>query len=275
MKPNARSHLELELLLRLERELAGRRFVGGGARGDLLHERRLMRLEIVEQAAHLRRLHVPLEVVEHDVVRLVAHRRSSRCSACADRGWSAGRAGSWRSRCSCARRPRPGFASAAERDISARRSAGTRRALSQSRETTRIRLASNESYSCCSPKSRSSSSRRPTSAEVNFSCAIRPTVASCSARIAAPRRGIITCWSHASSDIVLPRSLISCSRLCSSSNDARLTAEKRISRGSNVLRRARRGSSEDDLPLRVSHASNDGDGRGLNPPPNERGTRRY
>ena len=37
------------------------------------------------------------------------------------------------------------FASAADRDISARRSGGTWRAFSQSRAATRIRLASNES----------------------------------------------------------------------------------------------------------------------------------
>ena len=86
-----------------------------------------------------------------------------------------------------------GLASEADRDISARRSAGTRRALSQSRETTRMRLASNESYSCCAPQSRRSSSRRPTSGAVNFVCAMRPTVAICSARIVAPSGGIITC----------------------------------------------------------------------------------
>ena len=46
-----------------------------------------------------------------------------------------------------------GFASAAERDISARSSDGTLLAFSQSRAATRMRLASNESYSCCSPQS--------------------------------------------------------------------------------------------------------------------------
>src|SRR5690242_959489 len=40
---------------------------------------------------------------------------------------------------------------------------------------------------------------------------------------------------------------------------------------STGVRRGRRGSSEDDLPLRLNHAPNDGGGRGLNPPPDERG----
>ena len=35
---------------------------------------------------------------------------------------------------------------------------------------------------------------------MNFVCAIRPTVASCSARIDAPAGGIITCWSQPRSD---------------------------------------------------------------------------
>jgi len=33
----------------------------------------------------------------------------------------------------------------------------------------------------------------------------------------------------------------------------------------------RRGSSEDDLPLRLNHAQDLGVGRGLNPAPDERG----
>ena len=40
--------------------------------GDLLDERRLVLLEVVEDAPHLGRLHAALVVVEHDVVRLVA-----------------------------------------------------------------------------------------------------------------------------------------------------------------------------------------------------------
>src|SRR5215216_2793524 len=117
-----------------------------------------------------------------------------------------------------------GIASADERDISARSSDGTLRAFCQSRRATRTRLASNESYSCCCSSPARSSSRRPTSSDVNFSCAIRPTVASCSARAGAPRGGIIVCWSHASTAPALPRSAISCSRVTSSSKRESLTA---------------------------------------------------
>ena len=113
-----------------------------------------------------------------------------------------------------------GFASAAERDISARRSAGHLRAFSQSREVTRMRLASNESYSWLSPQSRRLSSSRPISGSMNFVCAMRPIVPSCSARIAAPRGGIITCWSQPSSAPVLFRSAISARRPRRSSNVA-------------------------------------------------------
>ena len=73
VKPNARATSSSNSFCGLEWELARRRLDGGGARGDFLDERRLMRLEIVEQATHLRCLHVPFEVVEHDVVGLVAH----------------------------------------------------------------------------------------------------------------------------------------------------------------------------------------------------------
>ena len=41
-------------------------------RGDLLDERRLVLLQVVEDPAHFLRLHPALVVVEHDVVRLVA-----------------------------------------------------------------------------------------------------------------------------------------------------------------------------------------------------------
>src|SRR4051794_665134 len=47
---------------------------------------------------------------------------------------------------------------------------------------------------------------------MNFVCAIRPTVAICSARIAAPPLGIITCWSQPRSAMVFPRSAISARR---------------------------------------------------------------
>src|SRR5829696_9440231 len=142
-----------------------------------------------------------------------------------------------------------GIASADERDISARSSDGTLRAFSQSRRATRTRLASSESYSCCCSNSARPSRSRPTSSDVNFSCAIRPIVASCSARAGAPRGGIIVCWSHASTAPALPRSEISCSRVTSSSKSAFVTAETYTRQAAG-----RRGSSEDDLPLRLNHA---------------------
>lgn len=37
-----------------------------------------------------------------------------------------------------------------------------------------------------------------------------------------------------------------------------------------TLGQGRRGSSEDDLPLRLNHAQDRGDGRGLNPSPDGR-----
>jgi len=40
-------------------------------------------------------------------------------------------------------------------------------------------------------------------------------------------------------------------------------------------RAGRRESSEDDLPLRFDRAEDRGDGRGLNPPPDERGPAHY
>jgi hypothetical protein len=70
--PEPAHDLELELVLGLEREAAprGRRLVAVAAR-DLLHERRLVLLHVLEQLPHLGRLHVALEVVEQDVVGLV------------------------------------------------------------------------------------------------------------------------------------------------------------------------------------------------------------
>ena len=62
---------ELEELLCVEVEIVIR-CSAASARGDLLHERRLMLLQVVEQPADVFRLHAALVVVEHDVVRLVA-----------------------------------------------------------------------------------------------------------------------------------------------------------------------------------------------------------
>ena len=88
---------------------------------------------------------------------------------------------------------------------------------------------------------------------------------------AAPRGGIITCWSQPSSAPSSPRSLISASRRRSSSN-ARDSRQRTVYHALNGLRRARRGSSEDDLPLRVSHASNVAMD-GVRSSPNDRGAR--
>ena len=85
-------HLELEDLLRRNVEVVRRKRLGLQG-GDLLDERRLMLLDVVEQAPDLLRRHVALVVVEHDVVRLVLRRRSTRCTACAGRGSCAARAG--------------------------------------------------------------------------------------------------------------------------------------------------------------------------------------
>ena len=164
VKPNARDDLELEHLLRARGRKRASAAARGAGCGDLLDERRLVLLQVVEDAADLGGLHPALVVVEHDVVRLVARPRSTRCSACADRGSCAAPAGRPRSRCSCAPRPRPGSRAPPTRDISARRSAGTLLRLLPVARGDADRLASNESYSCCSPQPRSSSSSRPTSA---------------------------------------------------------------------------------------------------------------
>ena len=249
--------LELELLLQRDRELTLRLLELVRLRRDLPDERRLVLLDVVEEPAHLGRLHVALEVVEHDVVRLVADveafdvalaqvevRAQDRqeagevvvlarvdpdlvgegtraCDVGAQLGWAHG------APCPSRARRRGSGSPRTSRTRAARRSHGARRAAA-----------------------------RPPR-EVNFSCAIRPTVASCSARSGPPPRGIITCWSQASSDIVLPRSLTSCSRRCSSSNDARLTGENRIS-GSDVR-----------------HGGPGGEARGRSPPPFEPRSERW
>ena len=64
--------LELEQLLLVEPVVARARLVAA-LRGDLLDQRRLVLLQVVEDAAHFLRRHVALVVVEDDVVRLVLH----------------------------------------------------------------------------------------------------------------------------------------------------------------------------------------------------------
>ena len=147
-----------------------------GAR-DVLHERRLVLLQVRRTAPAPRRVVIPgSKSSSSGVVRLgevavealdvappqlevLAQRRQERR----------------RSRSRCARVD-PAPAARARRRATSRRGAPTAPcAPSPSRgASTRIRLASNESCSCSSSNGASSSSRRPTSADVNCSCAIRP-----------------------------------------------------------------------------------------------------
>ena len=76
-------------------------------------------LDLGEDARHLRRLHLRLEVVEQDVVRLVLRRRSTRRSDGAARRCARAAAGRARSSTSPSPRARPGADSAAARAISA------------------------------------------------------------------------------------------------------------------------------------------------------------
>ena len=190
--------------------------------GDLLDERRLVLLEVVEQRRGPRRSSCPAR--SRRARRRTARRsrrRSSRCSACAARGSSGAPAGTRRSRSSCAPRPRP--ESRARQSATSRRAArtGTLRAFSQSRRTTRIEARLERVVLVLAPRTaRAASSSRPISGSVNFSCVMRPSVASCSARTAAPRGGIIACWSHARIAAARPRSVISASRARSSSKAA-------------------------------------------------------
>ncbi len=78
------------------------------------------------------------------------------------------------------------------RSISVRRSVGTRLAFSQSRRVTRIRLASSESCSSDSSYEPSLSRSVPISPSTNFSWAIRPSVATASARAGPPSVGMFT-----------------------------------------------------------------------------------
>ena len=241
-------------------------------RRDLLHERRLVLLQVVEERAHLGRLHPALEVVEHDVVRLVADLEAvdvalAQVEVLAQR-----------------RQERREVVVPARLDpdrVRERRGARHLRAqlgghLARLLPVARPRRGSGSPRTSRSrgsrPKARSSSSSRPTSAEVNFSCAIRPSVASCSARSGAPRGGIITCWSQPRSAIVLPRSA-DLGQALAQLVERRLARthgrETYMSGPAAELRSrsaARRGGSEDDPPSGSPGHGDDG-GRGLYPPP--------
>src|SRR5438874_1689475 len=75
--------------------------------------------------------------------------------------------------------------------ISAASSLGTRRAFSQRRRVTRTRLASSVSGAAPLNSELAASIKRPVSSETNISWLIRSSVASDSARLSAPRGGII------------------------------------------------------------------------------------
>ena len=111
-KPKRAHHLELELLLRARAGSSARAGAGPLGSGDQLDERRLMLLEVLEQRAHLgasscraRSRRGPRRTARR------SRRRSSRCTAGAARGSRAARAGTTRSRCRVAPRPRPACAS--------------------------------------------------------------------------------------------------------------------------------------------------------------------
>ena len=110
-------------------------------------ERHLLLLQPLEDRADLGRLHPGLEVVEEDVVRLVVVVEAVDIAAAqvevrAKGGQELREVGVLPRLDPDRHRERGGA------DISARSSAGTRRAFSQSRRTSRIRLASFESYGC-------------------------------------------------------------------------------------------------------------------------------
>ena len=143
--------------------------------------------EPVEDGPHLGGRRARLEVVEEDVVRVVAPARSTRCTRASARAGGRARAGTRRSRSRRGRRPTPPSPRTPPSSARRRDRPGTRRAFSQSRRVTRIRLASSESYGSDASSSRSSSTSSPIRSSTNRSCATRSSVARRSARTAAPR----------------------------------------------------------------------------------------
>ena len=112
---------------------------GGDQRDELL-------LEPVEDGPHLGRRRPRLEVVEEDVVRVGGRLEARDVLAASARAAGRATAGRRRSRWSARAATHASIPSDAAFVSSAARSAGTRRAFSQSRRVTRIRLASSESY---------------------------------------------------------------------------------------------------------------------------------
>ena len=132
-------------VLRVDRPRAVHERVVAVDRADLGDQRHELGLQLLEDLAHLGRLHARLEVVEEGVVGLVVALEALDVAALQlDRALELGPEelvvvlGSRAfAQTSCA--------SAAAPVISAASSAGTRRAFSQSRRVVRIRLASSES----------------------------------------------------------------------------------------------------------------------------------
>ena len=147
-----------------------------------------------------------------------------------------------------------GFASAAERDISARRSAGTLLAFSQSCAATRIEARLERVVLVLLAPVAQVVDQLADLGDVNFWCAIRPTVASCSARIAAPPRRHHHVLVPAEERAVLHEirdlgePLPQLVELCLTHGTRNLYA--RVERSSA----GRRESSEDDLSLRFHRA---------------------
>src|SRR4051812_44948892 len=99
---------------------------------------------------------------------------------------------------------------------------------------------------------------------------MRPIVAICSARICAPRGGIITCWSQPSSDAVLPRSATSANRVLSSSNFAWLIGERKVYEDApRTFSERTTTSARRSQPARV-YGGAGGRGRGRQGPPARR-----
>ena len=156
--------------------------------GDLLDERRLVLLQVVEEAAHLLRLHPALVVVEHDVVRLVADLEAVDV-ALPQVEVLAQRRQERREVVPLARLDPDGVR---ERGGARHLRAQLRRHLARLLPVARRRPGSGSPRTSRTRAPRPSCAGRragcPISAEVNFWWAIRPIVASCSARSAAPPR---------------------------------------------------------------------------------------
>ena len=212
-----------------------------------------MLLQVVEERAHLRGLHPALVVVEQDVVRLVDDLEAldvalAEVEVLAQHRQEASKSLVLRAS------TQTGIASDADaRHLRAQVGRHLARLLPVARGDADQARLERVVLVLLAPVARGRRAACRSPATVNFSWAIRPSVASCSARSGAPRGGIITCWSQPRRDIVLPRSEISASRVPQ-------LVERGLTHGSETLygrrRRAstgsagRRGSSEDDLPLR-------------------------